>query len=83
MRETFNKMWVIFRDPMTIFNHLDKYIVEVIGDEDIHTYQEFMYKSISGRKHEFYSDVYYLQPFFTSKDDVNYFARRYKTWVFQ
>lgn len=73
-------MWILFRDPLTVFNHLDKYVFEVVADEDIQTYQQQMTLTLGGRAHEFHDDVYFLQPFFTSKDDVNYFARKYKTW---
>lgn len=73
-------MWILFRDPRTVFNHLDKFVVEVVADGDIHAYQQQMMATLGGRAHEFHDDVYFLQPFFTSKDDVNYFARKYKTW---
>jgi|688.fasta_scaffold2449521_2 hypothetical protein len=73
-------MWILFRDPRTVFNHLDKFVVEVVADGDIQAYQQQMMATLGGRAHEFHDDVYFLQPFFTSKDDVNYFARKYKTW---
>ncbi len=73
-------MWVIFRDPKTIFNHPDKYVFEMVEDEDILTYQKGMSDVIGGRCHEFMQDVYFLQPFFTSKEEVDYFVRKYKPW---
>ena len=33
-------MWVIFRDPKTVFNYLDKNVLELVADEDILTYQK-------------------------------------------
>ena len=74
-------MWIVFRDPKTIFTHLDKYVVEVVADEDIRTYQAQMKEVLGGRSHDFLADVYFLQPFFTSKDDVEYFVRKYKPWA--
>lgn len=74
-------MWIVFRDPKTIFNHLDKFVLELIEDEHIHVYQTKMSQTIGGRAHDFMDDVYFLQPFFTSKDDVAYFARRYTIWT--
>jgi hypothetical protein len=73
-------MWVIFRDPKTAFNHPDKYVFEMVADEDIHAYQRQMVSVIGGRAHEFLTDVYFLQPFFASKDDVDYFVRKFKPW---
>ena len=73
-------MWVIFRDPKTVFNYLDKHVLEMVADDDILAYQKQMSDVIGGRCHEFNQTVYFLQPFFSSKDDVEYFARRYKTW---
>ncbi len=73
-------MWIVFRDPLTIFNHLDKYVFELIEDDDILAFQETLQATVGGRKREIHQDVYFLQPFFTSKDDVEYFARRYNRW---
>ena len=74
-------MWVIFRDPKTVFTHLDKYIVELIADDEILAYQQQMHATLGGRAHEIHTDVYFLQSFFTSSQDVDYFARRYNTWT--
>lgn len=74
-------MWVLFRDPKTAFNHIDKYVFDVVEDEDILTYQAQMVATIGGRGHDIHLDVYFVQPFLTSDQHVNYFARRYKTWV--
>jgi len=70
-------MWVIFRDPKTVFNYLDKNVLELVADEDILTYQKQMG---DGRAYEIMPNVYFLQHFFSSHDDVEYFARKYKTW---
>lgn len=73
-------MWVIFRDPKTVFNYLDKHVLEIVADDDILTYQKQMADVVGGRAHEINQTVYFLQPFFSSKDDVEYFARKYKPW---
>ena len=70
-------MWVIFRDPKTAFNHPDKHVFEMVADEDILQYQKQLG---DGHVYEIMTDVYFLQPFFSSNDDVEYFARKYKTW---
>lgn len=73
-------MWVIFRDPKTVFNHLDKFVLEVVEDGDILAYQAQMKETLGGWAHGIHQDVYFLQPFFTSKQDVDYFVRKYKPW---
>ena len=73
-------MWVIFRDPKTVFNHPDKYVFEMVADEHILAYQKKMIEVVGGRAHEILTDVYFLQPFFASKDDVDYFARKFTPW---
>ena len=73
-------MWIVFRDPKTVFNHPDKYVFEMVADEDILAYQKWMVESIGGREREITETVYFLQPFFTTKDDIEYFARKYKIW---
>jgi hypothetical protein len=70
-------MWVIFRDPNTAFNHLDKYVHEIVEDKDILDYQTTLYKEEGGHKHEINPAVFFLQPFLSSSKDVEYFARRY------
>lgn len=74
-------MWIIFRDPQTVFNHLDKFVYEVVGDDDVTEYQARMKDAIGGRTHQFLRDVYFLQPFFTSNQDIQYFIRKYASWT--
>jgi hypothetical protein len=73
-------MWIIFRDPKTVFNYLDKHVLEMVADDDILAFQAQMKTVIGGRAHEINQTVYFLQHFFSSKDDVEYFARKYKPW---
>jgi len=74
------EMWIIFRDPKTVFNYLDKHVLEMVADDDILAFQAQMKTVIGGRAHEINQTVYFLQHFFSSKDDVEYFARKYKPW---
>jgi hypothetical protein len=74
-------MWVIFRDPNTAFNHLDKYVHEIVEDKDILTYQIALHERSGGRIHELNQTVFFLQQFVTTQEDVEYFARRYNTWL--
>lgn len=73
-------MWVIFRDPRTLFNHLDKYVVAVVADEDISVYQRELAQSTNGTIYEVY-DAFFLQPFVKSDTAGDFFARKYKTWT--
>jgi hypothetical protein len=74
------RMWVIFRDPKTVFNHVDKYVVELVEDKDILTYQDVLHKTVGGRTFDIYSDAQFNQKFVTSSNDVEYYARKYACW---
>ncbi len=74
-------MWVIFRDPNTVFNDLDKCTIDVVEEKDILTYQEMLNTLMGGRTFALNHEVYFIQKFFTSDSDVEYFARKYNTWI--
>ena len=74
-------MWIIFRDPETIFLDMDKYIADVIADDDILAYQSFLVKTLGGQAHTIDTRVYFVQPFACTAAGTPYFARRYKTWL--
>ena len=73
-------MWVIFRDPESVFLDMDKYIVDVIADDDILAYQTKLLKAYGGQGHEIQTYVLFMQPFMTTSSGVHYFARKYKLW---
>jgi hypothetical protein len=73
-------MWVIFRDPQTVFNHLDKYVVAVVGDDDILEYQRELVASVNGDGYEIH-DVPFLQVFVKSDVAGDFFVRKYNTWT--
>ena len=73
-------MWVIFRDPNTAFNHLDKFVYQIVEEEEILAYQRALHERSGGRMHELNQSVFFIQQFLTTQDDVEYFARRYNTW---
>lgn len=72
-------MWIIFRDPDSVFTHLDKYVVDVVEDDDIYTYQAKLAERLNGRMYEIH-DVSFLQQFVTAGNDTDYFARKYNVW---
>jgi hypothetical protein len=72
-------MWVIFRDPNTLFNHIDKYVYQIVNDEDILAYQIVLHEKVGGQIHDINQSVFFLQPFISSHNDVEYFARKYLT----
>jgi hypothetical protein len=74
-------MWVIFRDSKSSFEHLDKYVVDMVADEDIAAYQQHLLKMHGGNAQEFHRDVYFLQAFLRTEKDVDYFIRKYRPWV--
>lgn len=73
-------MWVIFRDPNTAFTHLDKFVYQIVEDDDILAYQCALHQRSGGRIHELNQTVFFMQQFLTTEDDVEYFARRYNIW---
>lgn len=73
-------MWIIFRDPVTPFMHLDKYVVAIVSDDDILAYQAMLHTALGGRLIELNLSAWFLQPMVVSKDDIEYFARRYSPW---
>ncbi len=75
-------MWIVFRDPKSPFLHLDKYVFALVEDKDIFQYREELVHRVGGRTYDFDPDVFFLQQFVTSKDDVEFYARRYEAWKF-
>jgi hypothetical protein len=75
------RMWVIFRDPKNAFNHVDKFVVEVVEDKDIVAYQQMLLRVLGGRLVDFHLNVPYNQQIFTSLQGAVYFAKKYTSWV--
>jgi hypothetical protein len=74
-------MWIIFKDPETAFNHLDKFVVDVVNDAELPLYQEKLHAAVGGSWHDVNLVVHFLQPFITSASGVAYFVRQYKPWI--
>ena len=60
--------------------HLDKYVVAIVSDDDILAYQAMLHTALGGRLIELNLSAWFLQPMVVSKDDIEYFARRYSPW---
>ncbi len=73
-------MWIVFRDVNTQFMHLDRYVVDIVSDDDILEYQTRLAATTKGAMYEIH-DVSFLQAFVTSADGFDYFVRKYKTWI--
>ncbi len=73
-------MWIVFRDVATQFNHLDRYVVDIVSDDDILEYQTQLVVKAGGKPYEIHN-VTFLQQFVTSADGFDYFVRKYKTWT--
>ena len=67
-------MWVIFRYVKTEFQNLDKYIYDLVDDEDILEFQEHLGL---GKKSDINQNVYFLQEFFETKSGTRFYARKY------
>jgi hypothetical protein len=74
-------MWVVLRDPVSPFLHLDKYVFALVEDKDIFEFREDLVRRMGGNSYEFNSDVFFLQQFVTTKDDVHFFVRRFDVWA--
>lgn len=71
-------MWIIFREPTSPYNHIDRVVVDIVEDSDIAAYQSHLATTVGGRVHEILDYVYFLQNFFSSEKGIDYFARKYK-----
>jgi hypothetical protein len=73
-------MWVIYKDPKTVFVDLDKYTYMLVKDAYILDYQ----KQLAGEQgyiHEMQTENRFLQPFVTFHDqNIAFYARRYDVW---
>jgi len=74
-------LWIVFRDPVSPFLHLDKYVFALVEDKDIHVFRQHLLDRMGGRAYDFDPDVYYLQQFVTTNDDVEFYVRRYTAWT--
>lgn len=66
-------MWIVFREDKSEFVNPDKYVVALVNDVDILTYQH----SLGGYLFPINTDVNYLQEFVRDHDGLLYFTRRY------
>ncbi len=73
-------MWIVFRDVATPFDHLDRYIVDIVSDDDILEYQKQLVVKAGGKPYEIH-DVNFLQQFVTSAEGFDYFVRKYNIWT--
>jgi hypothetical protein len=72
-------MWIIFREDKSEFVHPDKYVVALVNDADILTYQS----TFSGYYFPVNTDVTYFQEFVRDTEGRLYFARRYEVFMTQ
>ena len=71
-------MWVIFRYVKTEFQNLDKYIYDVVEDEDIMVFQDYLG---DGKKSDLNQNVYFIQEFFEASNGVRFYARKYEPFT--
>jgi hypothetical protein len=73
-------MWIVFRDPNTVFLNLDKYIYELVSDQDILKYQDDLKKQMGGYSFDILENVYFLQPFLSASDGQEYYIRKFEVY---
>lgn len=75
MDETF---WVVFRDPHNTLTHMEKYVVAIVRDCDIVSYQKDLAGS-AGTVNEIVRDMSHIQPFVYA-GGFHYYIRKYVPW---
>ena len=72
-------LWVVYCDPNTVWNHMDKYVVNIIEDKDLDAYQ----RSLAGDKgttYEIIRHMKHMQQFVIANGNV-YYVRQYEYWA--
>lgn len=72
-------MWIVFCENKSEFVHPDKYVVALVDDADILTFQS----TLGGYQFPLNTDVKYLQEFVRDHEGRLYFARRYEVFTTQ
>lgn len=70
--------WIVYSDPNTVWNHLDKFVVNVVEEKELDTYQKIL-AGDKGSCYEVIRHVTHLQPF-VRISDTNYYVRQYDFW---
>ena len=71
-------LWVVYCDPNSVWNHMDKYVVNIVDDKDLDVYQ----RTLAGDKGTIYEvmrNATYLQQFVIANGN-SYYIRQYEFW---
>lgn len=71
-------LWVIYCDPNTVWNHIDKYVVNIVADKDLDAYQNAL-AGENGTKYEVIRQSKHLQQFVIANGNI-YSIRQYEFW---
>ena len=71
-------MWVVYCDPNTCWNHMDKYVVNIVHDDDLDSYQRTL-AGPAGSVYEVMRNANYLQQFVVSNNNI-YYVKQYEFW---
>ena len=71
-------LWVVFRDPNNTLTHMEKYVVTIVHDRDIESYQTHL-TGTSGTRNEIVRTMSHIQPFVYA-NGFHYYIRRYVPW---
>jgi len=75
MNEVF---WIVFRDPHNTLTHMEKYVVGIVRDCDLESYQTHLTGTV-GTRNEIVRDMSHIQPFVYA-DGFHYYIRKYLPW---
>lgn len=71
-------LWVVYCDPNSVWNHMDKYVVNIVHDRDLDSYQ----RTLAGEKGTIYEvirEAKHLQQFVIANGNI-YYIRQYEFW---
>lgn len=71
-------MWIVYCDPNTSWNHMDKYVVNIVDDNNLDSYQQIL-AGEGGTSYEILRNARYLQQFVISNNNI-YYIKQYEFW---
>ena len=71
-------LWVVYCDPNSVWNHMDKYVVNIVSDTDLDVYQRTL-AGDKGTTYEVMRNAKHLQQFVIANGNI-YYIRQYEFW---
>lgn len=71
-------LWVVYCDPNSVWNHMDKYVVNIVHDRDLDSYQCTL-AGENGTMYEVIRQSKHMQHFVIANGNI-YYIRQYEFW---